>query len=385
MLRIGYDSRAVFSNFAGPGSYSRTLLHNLAEYFPDNAYFLFTNQLLKSPETSFFLSSALYNVQTPRHRAFQSLWPVFGVRRELRKKKVQLYHGLNQEIPYALHKEGVRTVATVHDLAFRRFPEQYSLKQRLLLNLKLEYICRHADHIIATSNSTKEELLYFYKVEEERVAVIYQSCHERFMQETSQKTREGVRSRYNLPDEYLLSVGALTPRKNLLGAIRAIALLPSSDRLPIVVVGKGGGYKKYIQEEAKQLGIDRLIRFAEVRFDDLPAVYQGASMLLYPSFYEGFGIPILEAQFSQVPVLTSNTASLPEAGGPGALLTDPNSPEAIRDGIAKILGDEAYRLQLVQAGFEHAQQFLGGPLSRQMMSLYENLIGQEYLSPEPIT
>jgi glycosyltransferase involved in cell wall biosynthesis len=123
----------------------------------------------------------------------------------------------------------------------------------------------------------------------------------------------------------------------------------------------------------------------DVRFNDLPAIYQNASLFVYPSLYEGFGIPIMEALFSKVPVLTSSTSSLPEAGGPGAHLADPTQPEAIAEGIRKTLTDAEYQARLIHDGFEHAQQFLGEPLSEKMIDLYEELIGEEYLTPEQIT
>ena len=385
MLRLGYDALQLYNNFAGPGNYSRTLLSNLSSYFPDNAYFLFSPQLTKNEETQFFLNSALFNTHLPKRRIARSLWHKLGIKRDLAKRKIQLYHGLNQSLPKGISKTGIKSVVTVHDLIFKHFPDQFTFARRNALDFHLKQACREADHIVAISKNTKQDLLRFYNLPEEKISVIYQSCHGRYMQERSNKTLDAVRSRYKLPKDYMLSVGDIIPRKNLSGVIKALAILPDSERLPVVVVGRGEKYKQQIIQLAEQSGVSQYLHFAEVTFNDLPAVYQNASLFVYPSFYEGFGIPILEALFSKVPVLTSNTSSLPEAGGTGAYLTAPNSPEAIAEGIRKVLSDAAYRATLIHSGFEYAQQFRGEPLSEKMIDLYEDLIGEEYLSPEQIT
>lgn len=385
MLRIGYDAQQLYNNFTGPGNYSRTLLSNLAEYYPDNAYFLYTPRLTKNEETQFFLNSALYNTQMPRRKGLPLIWQRFSIKGDLKRQRIQLFHGLNQTLPFGMSRTGIKSVVTVHDLVFKRFPEQYSFPKRLALDLQLRYACREADHIVAISESTKRDLQQFYEVPPGKISVIYQSCHERYMQERSNKTLESVRQRYNLPENYILSVGAIIPRKNLSGVIKALSILPEEDRLPLVVVGRGPRHRQQIQRQARRLGLSEWIHFVRVRFNDLPAVYQNASLFVYPSFYEGFGIPILEALFSKVPVLTSNTSSLPEAGGPGAHLVDPHDPAAIAEGIRHLLSDTAYRTRLVTAGFEYAQQFRGEPLSEKMIDLYEELIGEEYFIPEQIT
>ncbi|MCB0583664.1 MAG: glycosyltransferase family 4 protein [Phaeodactylibacter sp.] len=384
MLRIGYDAKRLFNNFTGLGNYSRTLLSNLVEYYPDNAYFLYSPKITRNDETHFFLNSALFNVQLPK-RGSGAYWRSFGVKRDLRKHKIQLYHGLSHEIPFGLEKSNIRSIVTIHDLIFERFPEHYPFFDRKAYRLKYRYACRHADHIVAISESTKQDIVEFYGIAPEKISVIYQSCHERFMVEKSQRTFEGVRRRYQLPEKYLLTVGAITERKNLLGMVRALELLPESCCLPLVVVGQGKRYLARVQAFVRKSGLEHLVHFAPVSFDDLPSVYQRASVFLYPSFYEGFGIPILEALFSRTPVVTSSVSSLPEAAGPGAYLANPGDPAEIAAGIEKILSDESYRNELAEKGHAHAQQFRGEPLSHKMMDLYKKVVGSGHTAPEPIT
>lgn len=384
MLRIGYDAKQLFNNFAGLGSYSRTLLANLAEYYPDNAYFLYTPRITRREDTSFFLNSALYNVQLPR-RGPAFYWRAAGIRRDLQRHRIGLFHGLANGLPFGLGRTDIRSIVTVHDLGFLHFPQHYSFIQRKTLDFRHRSACQHASHIVAISESTKRDIMHFYGIGEEKITVVYQSCSERFLQERAQKTIEAVHRRYRLPEEYLLTVGAITARKNLLGMVRALQLLPESVRLPLVVAGAGGPYKARVQRYIQQNRLEKWVHFIESSFADLPAIYQDASLFLYPSFFEGFGLPILEALFSEVPVLASNTSSLPEAGGPGALLVDPSQPEQIASGIEKILTDEAYRNSLVEKGYEHAQQFRGEPLAHQLMALYKRVAGGGHTEPEPIT
>jgi len=384
MLRIGYDAKRLFNNFTGLGNYSRTLLANLSDYYPDQAYFLYTPRVVKNEETHFFLNSALFNVHFPK-RGPGGWWRSVGVKKELKKHKIQLFHGLSHEIPFGLKKTGVKSVVTIHDLIFKRYPGHYALMDRVIYDLKLKYACENADHIVAISESTKRDIMEFYDVPANRISVIYQSCHERYMQEKTNKTLQNVRQRYNLPQEYMLTVGSITERKNLMGMVQALEQLPDEDRVPLVVVGKGKNYKNQILQYLKKNRLEKWVHFVDASFDDLPAVYQNASLFLYPSFFEGFGIPVLEALFSGLPVITSNVSSLPEAGGPGALLVDPAQPEAIAEGIKRILNDSAYREALIHNGYQHAQQFRGEPLTHQMMDLYEQLVGEEHITPEPIT
>ncbi len=384
MLRIGYDAQNLFNNFTGPGNYSRTLLANLAEYYPETAYFLYTPRVIRNEETHFFLNSPLYNVQLPR-RGPRLFWRNFGVKKELQRHRIQLYHGLRHEVPVGLRHLFIKSLVTVHDLAFRRYPQQYGFVKRQMMDIRTRYGCEEADHIVAISEHTKREILEYYDIPPEKITVIYQSCHERYMQEKPNKTREAVRRRYQLPESYLLSVGSITERKNLLNVVKALETLPEGQRLPLIVVGKGGGYRRVVEQYLRRRRMEKWVRFLEVRFDDLPTLYQMADAFLYPSLYEGFGIPILEALFSQTPVLTSNTSSLPEAGGPGAHLVDPTSPEDIAAGLQQLLGDSAYRERLVRDGYAHAQQFRGQRVTEQMMHLYQQLIGEEDIVPEPIT
>lgn len=373
MLRIGYDAKRLFNNFTGLGNYSRTLLKNLATYYPENAYFLYSPKVKKNEETHFFLNSALYNVQVPES-GMPAYWRTWGVKSSLKKHKIQLYHGLSHEIPRKITKSEIKSVVTIHDLIFKRYPEQYKWVDRQIYDSKFRYACRNANKVVAISESTKKDIIDFYQISSEKIKVIYQSCHERFMQEKGPKVLQSVIEKYALPSTFLLYVGSIIERKNLLGIAKAMAQLPKDILLPLVVVGKGGPYQKKVMDYIQNQDLQTYFFFIQPEFEDLPALYQKANIFLYPSFNEGFGIPILEALFSRTPVITSNISSLPEAAGPDSYLIDPSQPEEIAEAIESILSDTAKRESMTQKGYEYAQKFKGEALTKQMMDLYMGIL-----------
>ncbi len=371
MLRIGYDAYPLFNNFTGPGNYSRTLIKQLTDFHPEAAYFLYASEVTRNEETRFFLNSAMVNVQMPRQRpAF--LWRFFGLRRQLRLHRIQLFHGLDGRLPLRLPRR-LRSVVTIHDMAFRRFPEFYSRLERRLWDFHLASACRRADRIVAISEHTRQDIIEFYGIDPDKIRVIYQSVNERYMVEKAPKALRHAAKRYELPEQYLLYVGAVTQRKNLLSAVQALASLPPQDRLPLVIIGKGDGYRQKILEYARNHQLEDFLLFRQPGFDDMPAVYQKATAFIYPSLYEGFGIPVLEALFSRIPVITSNRSSLPEAGGDAALLVDPTDPEALGEAIQRILKHSDLREQMIERGFQQAQKFRGEALAGQMFELYRKL------------
>lgn len=374
MYRLGYDAKRLFNNFTGLGNYSRTLLKDLAAYYPDNAYFLYTPRVTKNQETQFFLNSPLFHVHEPKPGA-KLFWRTSGLKRDLNRHRIQLYHGLSHEIPIGMAQSGIPAIVTIHDLIFYHYPNQYAWADRQIYDFKFGYACRNAQHVVATSESTKQDIINFYNIPPEKITVIYQSVHERFVQERSQKTIDAVLAKYQLPENYLLFVGSLIERKNLLGVVQALHQLPPADRLPLVIVGQGEPYKRLVLAYARSKGLLHLLHFIKPDFADFPALYQQADVFLYPSYYEGFGIPLLEALFSQVPVITSKTSSLPEAAGPDAWLVDPSRPEEIAAGIQAILHDEDLRKRMITNGYQHATRFRGDRLATEMMELYEQFLG----------
>ena len=374
MLRFGYDAKRLFNNFTGLGNYSRTLLKNLSYYYPDHAYFLFSPRIERKADTKFFTSSASFTPYSPSQYQ-RMLWRSYSIRYALKRHKIQLYHGLSNELPLGIKSTQIKSVVTIHDLVFKHRPDYYPFFDRQVYDFKFNYACQKADAIVAISESTKADIVHFYDIPPEKIKVIYQSCDERFMQEKSPKLIEPILAKYQLPAEFMLYVGTISERKNLLGIVQAMAQLPQSMRIPLVVIGQGKEYKPQVLEFLQKAGLNEWVIFTQVNNDDLPAIFQKARIFLYPSRWEGFGIPVIEALFSRTPVISSKVSSLPEAAGPASWLVDPEEPAEIAAGIERILSDDAFRHNMIKTGLEYAQNFKGEVVTEEMMDLYTNLLG----------
>ncbi len=381
MLRLGYDAFHLFNNFTGPGNYSRTLISNLAYYYPDFGYFLYARKITRRPETQFFLSSPVFSVHHPQRMDLMAR-RAFPQSADLKKHKIQLFHGLANALPVGLtDMTATKTVVTIHDLVHKQFPDFFPSLKRIALEEKIRYACDEADHLIATSESTKKDLMRFYRLPSEKISVVYQSCNERFFQDKSPAILKNIREAYRLPEQFMLFVGELSPRKNLLSAVRALELLPPSVQIPLVVVGSGRHYKTKVLRYVRRKGLQKLVRFLTVSDQDLPAIFQNASLFIYPSRYEGFGIPLLEAALSKIPILTSRVASIPEVVGHGAHLVDPLDITQISDGIERLLTDDPYRQNLIHQSLRHVQQFHGEKVTEQLVDVYEQVLGMDLSSP----
>ena len=184
-----------------------------------------------------------------------------------------------------------------------------------------------------------------------------------------------ILDKYKLPTDFLLYVGAINPRKNLLTIVKTLQQLPDSLSIPLVVVGSGRQYEKKVKQYVFKNSLQNRIHWlGQADQKDMPALYQAATLFLYPSHYEGFGIPIIEALFSETPVITSNCSSMPEAAGPDALLIDPKQPEDLAQAIDKVLSDDALRERMIKKGYAYAQQFKGEPLTKQLVEIYQSVL-----------
>lgn len=373
-MHLGFDAKRLFNNFTGLGNYSRTLLRELAELAPEHSYSLFSPRAPRNEETAFFLDNPSYQYVSPpsSRRLF---WRSWGVKKDILRHNIDLFHGLSHELPIGLHRTGVKSIVTIHDLIYRLYPKQYKPWDNFIYNQKFRYSCQYADRIVAISESTKQDIQRLFGTPSDKIEVIYQTCDDRFLLQRAETVLADIREKYQLPASYSLYVGSLVERKNLLGLTHALAMLPPDLRPPLVVVGGGGDrYRKMVVETAKRLGVADRLLFRRISFTDLPAVYQSSHAFLYPSFYEGFGIPVIEALNSGVPVLTSNRSSLPEAGGPDSLLIDPADTEAIAAGWERLLTDEALTTKMRQKGRAYSQRFRSEVITPQWLSLYTEVV-----------
>ncbi len=375
MMKIGFDAKRAFLNYTGLGNYSRSVITSLHRYFPEQEYFLYTPKIAQNARTRGLEAAANLHIRRPALPLLKSLWRSRLVVPRLQKDQLDIYHGLSHELPLGLHKTAIRSVVTMHDLIFLRYPEYYKLADRKIYEAKFRYACNHADRIVAISEQTRNDIRTYFDIPADKISVIYQSCDPAFTQMATEEQLLQVKKRYQLPEQYLLSVGTIEARKNLLLLIRALALL----RVPLklVVIGKGTQYLDKVKAEIEKLRLtDRVIFLEQVPFTDLPALYQLATTFVYPSEFEGFGIPILEALYSGTPVIAATGSCLEEAGGPDSLYVHPQDEQGLAIAIETIHDNEEQRSRMITAGKKYAALFTERRQAEQLMTVYRELSGK---------
>jgi glycosyltransferase involved in cell wall biosynthesis len=264
------------------------------------------------------------------------------------------------------------TVITVHDLIFRHLPQHHKRLNRWYLNLALPLYCRRATHIIAISESTRSDLVVAYGISPERITVIHEAADPRFRPQPADRVT-AVRRRYGLPERYLLFVGTIEPRKNLTRLLHAFQVLHAEGLTDaLVVVGKRGWlYGDFFAELERSPVREAVILPGFVPDEHLPAVYAGAQALVFPSLYEGFGLPALEGMACGTPVACSDTSSLPEVGGNATLYFDPASEDAIVATLRRLLSDAELQDELARRGLERAPRFSWDRVAAETEAVYE--------------
>jgi len=381
-MNIGFDAKRAYQNSTGLGHYSRTLISSLAKIYPANDYYLFAPKI-----TDRFNTGDLNNIHpvSPQHfpsSLFKSAWRSSWVKKDLLKKGIDMYHGLSHEIPAGIAKTGIKSVVTIHDLIFERYPEQYNPVDRIIYRKKFRYACNQADKIIAISQQTKQDIIDFYKIAAEKITVCYQSCNPAFNEMISTEQKEAVRKLYHLPLHYFLYVGSIIERKNLLLICKAMQM--SDSTIPLVVIGDGGAYKQKVKTFIAENGMQQKVIFlsespaaqssASYRSAiDFPAIYQMATAMIYPSIFEGFGIPVLEALCSRLPVITSNVSCMPETGGDAAFYVNPASADEMAMAMQTLATDKDLKDEMIAKGIVHAQKFSQQKTAEAVMNLYISL------------
>jgi glycosyltransferase involved in cell wall biosynthesis len=371
-MNIGFDAKRAFHNRTGLGNYSRDLIRILSRHYPKHRYVLYNP---KPAKKNLFNSSDDNMVERrPQGRFygfFYNLWRQAGIVVNLKKDRIDLFHGLSAEIPLSIQKSGIKSVVTVHDLIFLRYPQFYSAIDAWIYRRKTGYAVRNADMVVAISEQTRQDVIHFYKVDPAKIKVIYQGCQQVFQQPMEEEARRSLISRFNLPEQFILNVGTIEPRKNLLNIVKAIEPLDTS----LVVVGSetpyAGEVKSYIASRGMQ---SKVIFLKGLTGLELAALYKSAAVLVYMSLFEGFGIPIVEALFSGTPVVTSKGGCFSEAGGPAAIYANPKEVGEIQEAIQKVLSDSELRQSMRQKGFEHARLFTDENIGKNYMTLYEELV-----------
>ncbi len=377
MSRIAIDYTPAYEQGGGIGRYVRELTAALATEDPVTDYRLFVagaqrEQLPHPPGPNFDWRTTIL---TPRWlaRIWQRAQLPLPV--EIITGPVDLFHATDFVLPPTLPR--TRSLLTVHDLSFLRVPDAASPSLRRYLEAVAPRSVERADHVLADSQATKDDLIEIYRTPADKISVLYSGVDARFDPVMDQMTLKAVLDKHNLKDiKYVLSVGTVQPRKNYSGAIRALSRIRDQGiDLHYAVAGGPGWLEDEMYRSIRETAMeDRVHILGFVPDEDLPALYSGARALLALSLYEGFGLPVLEAMACGTPVITSNLSSLPEVAGDAGILVDPLDSEAISDAIVKTLTDAALRQQLVAAGFERVKRFSWASAASQLKAIYDAML-----------
>jgi len=296
-----------------------------------------------------------------------------GIVHDAKRDKVQLFHGLSGELPAGLSKHNIRSIVTIHDLIFLRYPSFYKPIDRWIYTKKFKSACINADLIIAISKQTKQDIIDFFGISENKIRLVYQGCDPQFYDKCSDEQKQVVATKYQLPPNYILYVGTIEKRKNLNTIVKALASLPN--RYSLVAVGKSTDYMQEVNSEITRLGVNNRVHFIHrVDFRDLPAIYQQAEVFVLPSVFEGFGIPVLESLNSKIPVITSNISSLPEAGGAHSIYINPADSKELERALLRLFADNNLRNYMIANGYQHALNFREQKIVADLWNVYTELL-----------
>ena len=366
-MKIGFDGKRATQNFTGLGNYGRYVIKLLVKFFPENQYSIYA---LKNPVSGLIIPSVDYHV--PDSKFLKAYWRSYGITSDLKKHKIDLYHGLSNEIPFSLKKAGIRSVVTIHDLIFLRYPEYYPFIDRKIYEYKFRNAASNADKVIAVSQQTKRDLMQYFGTEEDRIEVIYQNCDPMYHTMVSDEDKFQIRKKYNLPKNYILNVGTIEERKNLILTVKALKEL---EDVHLVVVGKETSYSKKVKDYIKNNGLINRVHFLKNTVQtDLPGIYQQAEIFIYTSKFEGFGIPIIKALHSGVPVIAAKGSCLEEAGGIGSIYVDPDDSTDLATQIQLLLTNQTRKEKMISDGYEHLKNLEDEKIAEQLMSLYNNIL-----------
>lgn len=367
---IGFDgSRAFVADKTGTENYSYQLLEALSKVDQENKYLIYLRS--KQPDRENWPNNFSFKTLN-----FPRLWTQLGLAIQTFKDNLDVLFIPAHTLPL-IRKPGLKTVLTAHDLGSEFLPKTHQLKQRLYLSFMQKYQLKTATRLIAVSRATKNDLVRTIGIRPEKITVIYEGYDQNLFKPVKHDTLINSLKYYDIqPDTYFLFVGTIQPRKNLERIVYAfhqyLKSLKSPKLLKLIIAGSKGWLSDEIYQLPNKLGIEDKVKFlGYVPDQDLPALYSGAIALTYPSLFEGFGLPIIEAQSCGCPVITSAISSMPEVAGSGAILVDPYNIGDIVWGMEQVSNEDT-RNKLIKKGFENIKRFSWEKCALETLKVLQN-------------
>jgi glycosyltransferase involved in cell wall biosynthesis len=381
-MNIGFEAKRVFQNRTGLGNASRNYVHALATFFAEHQYKLFS-----AKHTLLFNDAAYKNVSVIQplsflHKKLPSYWRSGGgMISQIQQENIDIFIGLSAELPAGIEKTNAKKIVVVYDLIWERYPEQYKAIDRTIYTKKAKYACKVADKIFVISSQTKQDLMDFYAVPADKIEVVFLSIDDSFYISHTTEELQKNKIEIQLPEKYFISVGTVIERKGLLHIAEAMRNIPQEFHL--VIVGNTDSpyaeeVKNFVQKNALTHRIhwmnDKEEGIKKIAQQSLPQLYKNSCGLIYPSVFEGFGMPIIEAMACGVPVITSNASCMPEVADDAALLVPPTDAKAITDAAVQLINDKELKEKLVNKGKQRALDFTHEAIAKKMMQTITSIV-----------
>jgi len=374
-MRIGFDAKRAFFNQTGLGNYSRFIIQGCIARYPNEEYTLFSPQTTKKGKSMSWPSSTQVDVVDLGNGFQGSLNRVFGMGRYMRRHSLDIYHGLSNELPVGLSTVSTKLVVSVHDLLFMRYPSFYPWVDRSIYKAKTKLSCKRADLVLAISEQTKRDLVELLHIPENKIRVHYQTCHPQFLQPVSEEQIHTTKLKYGISKSYVLQVGTLENRKNALTTLKAFSQSSLSQDIDLVFLGNKTTYCEQLYSFVKEKKLGKTVHFIHrANFADFPALYSGALFTVYPSLFEGFGIPVLESLMMGIPVITSKGGCFQEVGGAAAVYVGSTNTEELAIKMEELANNTSLRASLVEKGKKQVEKFKEAPLIQELHGIYTSLL-----------
>ena len=376
-MRIGIDARTLLGPRTGIGRYSYNVVPNLLAIDPHNKYVLFVDRksTLSFPSSSYDkrIVGPLNFSRASMRKVFSPLWTNFFLPRALKREGIDLLFCPNFVSPL---KKVCKTIVVIHDLAAILYPGLHDKIYSFYLRNMLSVTCRKIDRIITVSEASKRDVIRLFKVPENRIKVISLAVEDIFKPVDDPDMIKRIARKYGLVKNFILYVGTLERRKNVTGLIKAYGKLRKNKLISrqLAVVGKKGWQYPDIAKAIRDSGFERDILLAGyVPDEDLVYIYNAADLFVYPSLYEGFGFPPLEAMACGTPVITSHVTALPEVVGDAAILVDPEDIDGLAEAMHDVLSQNSLRLKLIEKGLERVKHFSWENVAKKTLSVYNRV------------
>jgi glycosyltransferase involved in cell wall biosynthesis len=366
---IGVDATPLLGERSGVGNYSARLLAAQLETEPEQEFLLYSNRLLENLEPALARAQKIPGY-FPRSRW---LWMQMTLPKIIRQTNPDICHFTNALAPLWLNRP---YVLSIHDATLFLYGRYHPRTRLLAIRLMLPLVVRRAAAIITVSHSARQDLQRILKIPEEKIHVVYEAAPKHFQQVTNPTELSRIQKKYNLPEQFLLYVGTLEPRKNLTRLVRALGRLKAQGQpQKLVMAGPWGWSMDDFQQQIEELDLKESVQLlGYVPEEDLPGLYSLATIFVFPSLYEGFGLPPLEAMACGTPVLSSKNSSLAEICGDAAYLVDPRNEESLVEGLQRLLTDEPLRETLKESGSKRAAEFSWERAAKETTAVYNKVI-----------